>query len=289
MFVLNNTILSFKNYFFQKLELVYDVAEVEQLYCLTFYYFKGWSKVELRMNEQLLLSESELLKLNSIVKRLANSEPIQHVFSKAEFFDLEFYVDEDVLIPRQETEELVHLILEHSKGKCKNLLDIGTGTGCIPIAISANDRSLNAFAVDISEKAIAIASRNAKALKVDLKLFCKDILKVTDLNSFIEDPIDIIVSNPPYITIEEKSLMHKNVLDFDPHLALFVEDSTPLIFYDKISKLAYHKLSVGGELYFEINEQFGSQTKKLVESYGFSVVRLMQDLNQKDRIIYAIK
>jgi len=289
VFVLNNTILSFKNYFFQKLELVYDVAEVEQLYCLTFYYFKGWSKVELRMNEQLLLSESELLKLNSIVKRLANSEPIQHVFSKAEFFDLEFYVDEDVLIPRQETEELVHLILEHSKGKCKNLLDIGTGTGCIPIAISANDRSLNAFAVDISEKAIAIASRNAKALKVDLKLFCKDILKVTDLNSFIEDPIDIIVSNPPYITIEEKSLMHKNVLDFDPHLALFVEDSTPLIFYDKISKLAYHKLSVGGELYFEINEQFGSQTKKLVESYGFSVVRLMQDLNQKDRIIYAIK
>ena len=141
MFVLNNTILSFKNYFFQKLKLVYDVAEVEQLYCLTFYYFKGWGKVELRMNEQLLLSESELLKLNSIVKRLANSEPIQHVFSKAEFFDLEFYVDEDVLIPRQETEELVHLILEHSKGKCKNLLDIGTGTGCIPIAISANNRS----------------------------------------------------------------------------------------------------------------------------------------------------
>jgi release factor glutamine methyltransferase len=289
VFVLNNNIHSFKNYFFKKLELLYDTAEVEQLYFLTFYYFKGWSKVELRMNERLLLSESELLKLNSYVKRLANFEPIQHIFSKAEFFDLKFYVNENVLIPRQETEELVHLILEQSKGQRKNLLDIGTGSGCIPIAIAVHNKAITVSAIEVSQKAISIAKRNAEDNKVNLSLYNCDVLTLENLNSIIPHSLDIIVSNPPYVTIKEKDQMHKNVLEFDPHLALFVEDNTPLIFYDKISNLAYNKLSVGGELYFEINEYYGQETKELVKSLGFTKVFLIKDLNEKDRIIHAIK
>lgn len=289
MFVLNNTIHSFKAYFFDRLKLTYAKEELEQLYALTFYYFKNWNKVELRMNEQSLLSESELLELNSIVKRLESSEPIQHIFSKSDFFDLVFFVDKNVLIPRQETEELVNLILENSKGNNKRLLDIGTGSGCIPISISVNNNNIKVSGIDICEEAIRVAKKNAIAYQVELKLYCEDILQVNDLNTIINSPVEIIVSNPPYITIKEKSLMHKNVLDFDPHLALFVDDDSPLVFYEKIAKLAYNKLENGGELYFEINEYFGEDTKELVEGFGFSSVTLIKDLNEKDRIVYAIK
>jgi len=244
--------------------------------------------VSLRLNDKELLSESELLTLRNIVKRLVDAEPIQHVFSKAEFFDLEFHVNSSVLIPRQETEELVALILNQGQ-KAKSLLDIGTGSGCIPIAIAANNKQIKISGIDVSKEAIAVAKKNALANEVDLALFCIDILTLEDLESIITEPIDIIVSNPPYITMKEKELMHRNVLDFDPHIALFVENDSALIFYYKIAKLAYKKLSIGGELYFEINEYFGQETKDLVISYGFSKVELIQDLNGKDRIVYAVK
>ena len=289
MFVTDNTIVSFKDYFFERLLSLYEIGEVEQLYILVFFYYKGWNKIEIRMNEASMLSESELLELKRIVKRLEKSEPIQHIFSITEFYDLEFYVDENVLIPRQETEELVALILQKNQSKNKTLLDIGTGSGCIPISIAYNNPNIRVLAIDISEKAVKIAKKNAKFNQVKLALYCEDVLQITNLDSIINDSIDIIVSNPPYITMKEKSLMHKNVLDFDPHLALFVEDETPLVFYEKITDLAFNKLSSGGELYFEINEHFGVKTKHLVKGFGFSKVELIKDLNEKDRIIYAIK
>ena len=288
MFVINNTIASFKEYFNDRLKNIYEKGEVEQLFNLTFFYFKGWDKISLRMNEKELLSESELLELRTVVKRLVAFEPIQHVFSKAAFFDIEFYVNNSVLIPRQETEELVDLILKNTNTS-KTLLDIGTGTGCIPIAIAVNNRQIIVSAIDVCLDAIEVAQKNANDNQVALSLYCNDILKVRDLNDIINSPIDIIVSNPPYITMKEKELMHQNVLDFDPHLALFVENDSPLIFYEKISHLAFEKLVIGGELYFEINEYYGKETLDLVKGDGFSKVSLIQDLNGKDRIIYAVK
>lgn len=288
MFVVNNTLASFKEYFTNRLENSYEKGEVEQLFNLTFFYFKGWDKISLRMNEKELLSESELLELRTIVKRLVAFEPIQHVFSKAEFFELEFFVNNSVLVPRQETEELVDLILSNTNSP-KTLLDIGTGTGCIPIAIAKNNRQIIVSAIDVCSDAIEVAKKNANDNGVTLTLYCYDILKVSNLNEIIDHSIDIIVSNPPYITMKEKELMHENVLAFDPHLALFVENDSPLIFYDKISDLAFKKLTEGGELYFEINEYFGKETLELVKSYGFSKVTLIQDLNGKDRIVFAVK
>lgn len=284
----NNTVASFKGYFNDRLKNIYDNGEVEQLFNLTFFYYKKWNKISLRLNEKELLSESELLALRKVVKRLVNSEPIQHIFSKAEFFDLEFYVNTSVLVPRQETEELVDLILRNTN-EPKSLLDIGTGSGCIPIAIAGNNKEIVVSGIDVSKEAIVVAQKNASANNVELPLYCDDILTVSDLSSIIPDSIDIIVSNPPYITMKEKEQMHKNVLDFDPHLALFVENDSPLIFYDKISDLAYEKLQIGGELYFEINEYYGQETLDLVKGFGFSKAILIKDLNDKDRIVYAIK
>ena len=289
MFVVTNTIASFKDYFYDRLKNIYEKSEVEQLFNLTFFYYKGWEKLQLRMSERELLSESELLYLRSIVKRLINAEPIQHIFGKTTFFDLEFTVTPSVLIPRQETEELVALILQKNHSSAKKLLDIGTGSGCIPIAIAANAKQLSVSALDVSEEALLIAQQNALANQVDLPLFCCDILNISDLSTVIPTPIDIIVSNPPYVTLKEKEQMHKNVLDFDPHLALFVADDAPLIFYAKISALAYQKLPTGGELYFEINEYFGQETVDLIKGYGFTKVSLLKDLNGKDRMIHAIK
>lgn len=289
MFVKDNSVLSFKKYFFDKLNSTYEIEEVEQLYALCFFYFKGWSKVELRMNERMLLSESELLELNKILKRLAFSEPIQHLFSSASFFDLEFYVDQNVLIPRQETEELVDLILRNTNGRTLSLLDIGTGSGCIPIALAINNRKIKVSGLDVSNGAITIAKKNAETHEVDLTLYCEDVLTLSSLDSLESLKIDVIVSNPPYITMKEKEQMHKNVLDFDPHIALFVDDNAPLLFYKKITNLAFDKLEIGGELYFEINECFGVETKQMIEDVGFNKVYLIKDLNDKDRMIHAIK
>lgn len=288
MFVNDNKVASFKAYFNQKLKQNFSERELAQLFELTFYYLKGWEKITLRINDNAALSESELLKLNNVVKRLFKNEPIQHIFNQAEFYEIPFYVNHNVLVPRQETEELVDLIIQKSANK-KVLLDIGTGSGCIPVAIGYNLPTLKLYGLDVSLEALEIAGRNAKTNDVKLNLIQQDILSLDSLSSIIEEEIDVIVSNPPYITEEEKKQMAENVLAYDPHLALFVSNETPLIFYNKIAKLAYQKLGIGGELYFEINEYFGHETKELVQSFGFQKVELIQDINGKDRIVYAVR
>jgi len=288
VFVNDNKVASFKAYFNQKLKQNFSERELAQLFELTFYYLKGWEKITLRINDNAALSESELLKLNNVVKRLFKNEPIQHIFNQAEFYEIPFYVNHNVLVPRQETEELVDLIIQKSANK-KVLLDIGTGSGCIPVAIGYNLPTLKLYGLDVSLEALEIAGRNAKTNDVKLNLIQQDILSLDSLSSIIEEEIDVIVSNPPYITEEEKKQMAENVLAYDPHLALFVSNETPLIFYNKIAKLAYQKLGIGGELYFEINEYFGQETKELVQSFGFQKVELIQDINGKDRIVYAVR
>ncbi|WP_338235763.1 peptide chain release factor N(5)-glutamine methyltransferase [Persicobacter diffluens] len=230
------------------------------------------------------LVEEEWDELWDAVEQLKKHVPLQHVTGVAPFFNRKFIVTPETLVPRPETEELVQLILEENQGDLFNVLDIGTGTGCIPITLDLEMPHCDAFAVDISEKALFVARRNAVYLDAAVEFEQMDVLK--DALPF-QQTFDVIVSNPPYICEREKADMHENVLKYDPHLALFVPDDAPLLFYKRIADLAMDHLNDGGKLYFEINEAYGKETKAMLEEKGFEEVRIVRDLNGKDRIVRA--
>ncbi|MEQ8688349.1 MAG: peptide chain release factor N(5)-glutamine methyltransferase [Imperialibacter sp.] len=228
------------------------------------------------------VSGKDLEVLEKAVKRLKNEEPVQHVVGYGWFYGRKFFVNKDVLVPRPETEELVHWIVNsHKKPTETNLLDIGTGSGCIPITISLEVPNIQCEGWDISEAALKTASENATKLEANVLFKHVNILEATIVNK----AFDVIVSNPPYVRDSEKTLMSKNVLDYDPALALFVGDDDPLIFYRKIAGLARTGLKNGGWLYFEINEAFGKEMKDLLDSLSYSHIELRQDINGKDRMI----
>ena len=285
MFVSSNTIAEIINYFKTSLADLYDEREIEEFVFLLSSHYFGWDKVTYRGKINANLSESELLKYHWDLKRLKKGEPIQYVIGKTYFYDLLFKVSEEVLIPRQETEELVHLIL--SEGAPKEIvLDIGTGSGCIPISLKKSKPNWKITGLDISEGALSLAHENALLNKVEVTFENVNILSCNSLQSYSPT---LIVSNPPYITEKEKELMHRNVLMYEPEIALFVKNTDPLVFYFKIANLAYEALHVGGKLFFEINENFGIEVKNLLNSIGFNDIRLIKDLNNKDRIVQAIR
>ncbi|PRY89778.1 peptide chain release factor N(5)-glutamine methyltransferase [Mongoliibacter ruber] len=234
-----------------------------------------------------LLENSEVVSIPSAMEQALDSllagKPIQYITGKAPFYGREFMVDGSVLIPRNETEELVHLIIKENKRPSLRILDIGTGSGCIPITLQLEILGSKIYGVDISEAALGVAQKNAELLNAQVTFHQLNILE----EEIPFSDLDIVVSNPPYVRHSEKSQMHKNVLDHEPHLALFVYDEDPLIFYRVIAEKAKNALKPGGKLYFEINEAFGSQTKKLVEDQGFKQVELVKDLNGRERIISA--
>ena len=230
--------------------------------------------------------------VNEIVDRVKKSEPLEYIFNSAQFLDLELFTEHSVLIPRPETEELALMILNDLKQRDvkPKLLDIGTGSGCIPIYLSTKFKNCDYYACDISEKAIATSRKNAEKYGSDINIFYCDILNYQDntiLNSL--ENFDIIVSNPPYVLDSEKKLMKQNVLDYEPHTALFVRDNDPLIFYRKITEFAAKKLNNGGKLYFEINEKFGKETLDLLREFGFKNCNICKDLFGKDRMSVAEK
>ncbi|WP_394758076.1 peptide chain release factor N(5)-glutamine methyltransferase, partial [Flavobacterium sp.] len=205
-----------------------------------------------------------------------------------EFFSLPFYVNENTLIPRPETEELVDWILSNNRiNESTNqikILDIGTGSGCIAISLAKNLPNANVHAIDVSEKALATAKKNAERNNVTITFIEKNILETEDLlNTF-----DIIVSNPPYVRNLEKKEIHKNVLEYEPHLALFVEDNDALLFYRKIAELATKNLSENGQLYFEINQYLGKEMVELLEKYNFKNIELKKDIYGNDRMIRCV-
>lgn len=222
---------------------------------------------------------SETLKLD--FERLKSGEPIQYILGKGPFYGRNFTVSSATLIPRNETEELVHLIIKENQNPGLRILDIGTGTGCIPITLALEMNNPKVFGIDIAEDALDIAVSNAKNLRADVSFSTCDILKSIPQTQ----DLDILVSNPPYIPIEEKGLMHSNVLDFEPDLALFVTDEDPLVFYRTIAEKGKSLLTQSGKIYFEINERFGSDVSKVLEGFGYKNVRVIKDLNGKDRII----
>lgn len=215
--------------------------------------------------------------------RLSRQEPWQHVLGYAWFFGRKFLVSPDVLIPRPETEELVDLILKSKQGPCR-LLDIGTGSGCIPVTIQLERPHWHISALDISSKALEIARQNAAQFDLPINFMAMDILSDLPQGSW-----DVIVSNPPYVKQKEAELMEANVLDYEPHLALFVPDHDPLFFYRRIADIASQVLVPGGLLFFEINEFHGQEMYALLAEYDFLEISLMQDMQGKDRMMRALK
>ncbi|WP_339757229.1 peptide chain release factor N(5)-glutamine methyltransferase [Algoriphagus aquimarinus] len=256
---------------------IYEKQEAESIVSWLFEHHLGWTRTEI-LNEA---DESSFPpKLFEDFERLKTGEPIQYIMGKGPFYGREFFVSSATLIPRNETEELVHMIIKENPKAGLRILDIGTGTACIPISLALEMNIPEVFAVDISEQALEIAAQNAKALGAKVTFTNCDILTQTPEVS----ELDILVSNPPYIPEQEKSEMHRNVLDFEPELALFVSNDDPLIFYREIAEKGKQLLKSGGKLYFEINEKYGKEVAELMQKLGYSEVQVLKDLNGKERI-----
>lgn len=265
-----------------RLQELYSKQEAESLVIWLFEAYLERKRMDILKNENL---ESLPFGLTLAMENLMVGMPIQYILGKAPFYGREFEVSPAVLIPRNETEELVHLILRENPKPELRIMDIGTGSGCIPITLDLELNNPAVFGLDISEEALKIASRNAFLLHSKVKFSRLDILK----EKLPFKDLDIIVSNPPYVLYSEKELMHTNVLAHEPHLALFVYDDDPLLFYRVISQKAKKALKQGGKLYFEINEAFGKETKELMENLGFGEVTIFEDLNGKERMIRGIR
>lgn len=234
------------------------------------------------------VDEAILKEAQDLLDRLVRHEPLQYVLQTAHFYGFDLYVNPAVLIPRPETEELVDLIVKENRaGNHLRVLDIGTGSGCIPIALAAHLPVEKVYGMDVSEEALAVAKQNALACKVQVEWIQGDILQGEIQLSAAS--LDVIVSNPPYVLEREKEAMRPNVLAHEPHLALFVPDEDPLLFYRKITQEARRLLKPGGHLYFEINEQYGPPLASYVAEQGLQEVRLLQDIFGKNRFLKATK
>ncbi len=280
-------IKDYRAQFIQKLSLIYDTTESERFFYLILEEKKQLKRVDLALNPELAFSKDEIQFWNSILEKLLKEIPIQYLLGKTSFYGLDFEVNPDVLIPRPETEELVEWIVESQKPKAKSqkitILDIGTGSGCIAISLAKNIQNAEVFAIDVSEKALATARKNAKINNVNIVFIQKNILETYGL----EQQFDIIVSNPPYVRNLEKQEIKKNVLDNEPHLALFVEDNDVLVFYRKIAELAQKNLSPNGKLFFEINQYLGKEMMELLQKMNFKNIELRKDIYGNDRMIKA--
>jgi release factor glutamine methyltransferase len=259
---------------------IYPRQEAESLIHWLLEHHLGMRRVDMMQ----FMEEKDLpAALKNDFERLKTGEPIQYILGHGPFYGREFSVSPATLIPRNETEELVHLILKENPAAGLTILDIGTGTGCIPITLKLEMKAARVFGLDVSEEALEVAIENGKILHAQVDFINCDILKETP----ILPPLDILVSNPPYVAWSEKSQMLPNVLEFEPHLALFVPDDDPLLFYRVIGNKGKLLLKPAGKLYFEINEQFGEEVVALLEGLNYAKVRLVRDINGKNRIVAA--
>jgi len=261
----------------------YETQELRTFTRIIFQNLFGMSLTDLVLHENKQLTETEIKQVQQVIDELKNYKPIQYIFNRVEFYGLNFYVNKHSLIPRPETEELVDWIIKDCKGLKISILDIGTGSACIPIALARNLPKAKFEAYDVSKKALEVARKNAANLQVDIQFHERDILKWKTFSR--KQKYDVIVSNPPYVRESEKQQMQANVLDYEPDIALFVENDNALIFYEAIAEFAQKHLKKGGSLYFEINEFLGIETVQLLENKGFTDIILKKDLNNKNRMI----
>jgi release factor glutamine methyltransferase len=278
-------IKEYRSQFIQELLSTYDEGEAESFFYLILEDKHQLKRIDLALDPELVFLEDEMALWNSILEQLKLEIPIQYLLGRTSFYGLDFEVNENVLIPRPETEELVEWIIKSSRSevvsKKLKVLDIGTGSGCIAISLAKNIPNAEVYAIDVSEKALATAKRNATLNQVNLTFIIQNILETEDLNQ----QFDIIISNPPYVRNLEKQEIKKNVLDNEPHLALFVEDDDALIFYKKIAALAQKNLSDNGQLFFEINQYLGKDMFELLEKLKFKSIELRKDIYGNDRMI----
>jgi len=280
----------FKLFFNEALSAIYPKTEIDSFFFILMEEKLKLQRIDTVLKSDFLITEKNLIDLKNIVKRLQKEEPIQYIIGNTEFYGLPFLVDKNTLIPRTETEELVAWVLDEIKVFTNNkitelsILDIGTGTGCIPISLAKNLTSLNISAIDISPEALLIARQNAILNKVTIEFIELDILNAESL----PQEYDVIISNPPYVRELEKKEIKNNVLENEPHLALFVADKNPLIFYNKIADLAKKQLSENGMLFFEINQYLGKETINMLVKKGFKNIQLKKDLFGNDRMIKCV-
>ncbi|MDK2770796.1 MAG: peptide chain release factor N(5)-glutamine methyltransferase [Flavobacterium sp.] len=286
--------------FQNQLELIYDVEEIDIFFFMITEYFYDFRRIDFSLKPDFEIQN--IAEWETIISDLKQEKPIQYILGEAWFYGMSFKVNDNTLIPRSETEELVEWIIESVKTKVESqknvtssgvemfILDIGTGTGCIPISLKTNLPEAEVFAIDISGEALEVAKFNAKQKEVQVNFIQSDILKVEDLLSLRAESrslpkLDIIVSNPPYVRNLEKVEIKKNVLEYEPHLALFVEDNDALLFYRKIAQLALQALKPSGFLFFEINQYLGKETVEMLIQLGYQNIELRKDLKGNDRMI----
>lgn len=283
------TVKIYKEQLFSKLSTIYPKTEIESFFFMLMDEFLNLKRIDITIQPDFEIPYDIFPLLKDALERLKNEEPIQYIIGNTEFYGYPFLVDESTLIPRPETEELVEWILtEIGSEKFKNnkplhILDIGTGTGCIPISLAKNSTNATISAIDISSDALKTAKKNADLNSVTINFIEADILQTATLHQ----NFDIIISNPPYVRELEKAEIKNNVLQNEPHLALFVSDDNPLIFYDKIADLTKIHLNQNGLLFFEINQYLGKETVQMLSEKGFKNIELRKDFSGNDRMIKA--
>lgn len=275
------TVSALKTKFHQDLDVVYDEVEKQNVFHLLAEDIIGMSRLEIAMNPQVEISSAQLKQFEEAMERLKSHEPIQYVLGKTEFFGLNFKVNKHVLIPRPETEGLIRWILEEEQPR--KTIDLCTGSGCIAISLKSVWKDTSIDALDVSVEALKVAKSNATINSVDINFIETNLLEAQELPS----TYDIIVSNPPYVRELEKSQMRDNVLSHEPHLALFVKDDEPLVFYEKIAMLAKSHLNKKGSVFLEINEYLGEETKSLFLDLGFKHVEVRRDIFGRLRMLKA--
>ena len=287
------TLKELQNIFHEQLDAVFGNNEVSSFFKLLVEHYLKLKHIEIVLHPEYVISNVNQKYFDEAIIRLKHEEPIQYVIGDTEFFGLSLKVNSNTLIPRPETEELVQWIIteqDSTKNQNTNILDIGTGSGCIAISLAKNLPNAKVYALDISPEALIVANENAKINEVDVSFIETDILTSTTIESISkEQQFDVIVSNPPYVRELEKSTIKNNVLKHEPHLALFVQDDDALQFYKAICEFAIHNLKPKGSLFFEINQYLGSEIKQLLETYNFECIELRKDLFGNDRMLKAIK
>jgi release factor glutamine methyltransferase len=290
----------YKSKFLKELSSLYDEKEIESFFYIILEQFHDKKRIDLALNPELKMDALQLLRWETVLSELKKEKPVQYILGETEFYGLRFLVNENTLIPRPETEELVDWIISDFKNtqvaaSNPKLLDIGTGSGCIAISLAKNLQNTEVSALDISEKALETARKNSQINEVEVNFILADILSMNDLNELaahnaqLATEFDLIVSNPPYVRNLEKHEIKPNVLEFEPHLALFVDDNDALLFYRKIAQLALKNLSNNGKLFFEINQYLGKETVDLLENLGFKEVILKKDIYGNNRMISCKK
>ena len=281
-----HTIKDIRFYLLKELDKIYREPETSSLINIIIKTVTGVSKLHQLYNSDEPVSKLQVERIIEISNELKTGKPVQYILGETDFYGCKIRLNSETLIPRQETEELVHLIISENRNYRGNIIDLGSGSGCIAIALAANIPGSSVTGIDISESAVSMAGENALLNGVNVSFLKSDIFT---LNNKTVGKAGIIVSNPPYVRDSEKKSMNRNVLDFEPHRALFVPDSNPMMFYSAILKAADTILLPGGRLYFEINEVMGPSMIKLLGSAGYRGINVIKDINNKDRIVKGIK